>query len=124
MIEAKDCKTLAEVRSEIDRLDQSLINTISRRQEYVHAAARFKRSENDVHAPERQRQMMAARRLWAETEGVDPDLIESIFRMMVDHFVAAELTILSERENPKAGSQSSKSTNEAVARGCLDKAGS
>ena len=107
MIEPKDCQTLAEVRSEIDRLDQSLINTISRRQKYVHAAARFKRSENDVHAPERQRQMMAARRLWAETEGVDPDLIESLFRTMVDHFVAAELTILSERENQKVDGKSS-----------------
>ena len=107
MIEPKDCQTLAEVRSEIDRLDQSLIKIISRRQEYAHAAARFKRSENDVHAPERQRQMMAARRLWAETEGVDPDLIESLFRTMVDHFVAAELTILSERENQKVDGKSS-----------------
>jgi isochorismate pyruvate lyase len=107
MIEPKDCETLAEVRTEIDRLDQSLINTISRRQKYVHAAARFKRSEKDVHAPERQRQMMAARRLWAETEGVDPDLIESLFRTMVDHFVSAELTILSERENQKADGKSS-----------------
>ncbi len=107
MIEPKDCKTLAEVRTEIDRLDQSLINTISRRQEYVFAAARFKSSGNEVHAPERQRQMMAARRLWAETEGVDPDLIESLFRTMVDHFVAAELTILSERENQKADGKSS-----------------
>ena len=51
-----------------------------------------------------QRQMMAVRRLWAETEGLDPDLIESLFRMMIDHFVAAELTILSERDNPKADS--------------------
>ena len=107
MIKPKDCETLAEVRTEIDRLDQSLINTISLRQKYVHAAARFKRSENDVHAPERQRQMMAARRLWAETEGVDPDLIESLFRTMVDHFVAAELTILSERENQKVDGKSS-----------------
>ena len=124
MIEPKDCQTLAEVRSEIDRLDQSLINTISRRQEYVHAAAGFKRSDNEVHAHERQRQLMAARRLWAETEGLDPDLIESLFRTMIDHFVAAELTILSERDNSKAGSQSKTTKNEAVALGCLDKAGS
>jgi isochorismate pyruvate lyase len=107
VIEPKDCKTLAEVRTEIDSLDQSLINTISRRQEYVVAAARFKSSGNEVHAPERQRQMMAARRLWAGTEGVDPDLIESLFRTMVDHFVSAELTILSERENQKADGKSS-----------------
>ena len=124
MIEPKDCQTLAEVRSEIDRLDQSLIKIISRRQEYAHAAARFKRTDREVHAHDRQRQMMAVRRLWAETEGLDPDLIESLFRMMIDHFVAAELTILSERDNPKADSQSKTAKNEAVALGCLDEAGS
>ena len=107
MKEPKDCQTLAEVRSEIDRLDQLLINTIGRRQEYVHAAARFKRSDNEVHAHERQRQMMAARRLWAENKGVAPDLVESLFRTMVDHFVAAELKIVSERVDQRTGRQSS-----------------
>ncbi len=106
MKEPKDCQTLAEVRAEIDRLDQSLINTIGRRQEYVHAAARFKRSDNEVHARERQRQMMAVRRLWAETEGVAPDLIEALFRIMVDHFVSAELTIFSARGTQSEDRQS------------------
>ena len=107
MKEPKDCQTLAEVRTEIDRLDQLLINTIGRRQDYVHAAARFKRSDNEVHAHERQRQMMAARRLWAENQGVAPDLVESLFRAMVDHFVAAELKIVSERVDQRTGRQSS-----------------
>ena len=107
MKEPKDCQTLAEVRSEIDRLDQLLINTIGRRQEYVHAAAGFKRSDNEVHAHERQRQMMVARRLWAENKGVAPDLVESLFRTMVDHFVAAELAIVSERVDQRTGRQSS-----------------
>ena len=107
MKEPKDCQTLAEVRAEIDRLDQSLISTIGRRQEYVHAAARFKRSDNEVHAHERQRQMIEVRRLWAETEGVAPDLIEGLFRTMVNHFVSAELTILSERSTQSGERQSS-----------------
>lgn len=107
MKEPKDCQTLAEVRAEIDRLDQSLINTIGRRQEYVHAAARFKRSDTEVHAHEGQRQMMEVRRLWAETEGVAPDLIEGLFRKIVDHFVSAELAILSEQSTQSGERQSS-----------------
>ncbi len=107
MKEPKDCQTLSDVRSEIDRLDQLLINTIGRRQEYVHEAARFKRSDNEVHAHERQRQMIAARRLWAENKGVAPDLVESLFRTMVDHFVAAELKIVSERVDQGTGRQPS-----------------
>ena len=87
----QDCKTLSEVRSEIDRLDQTLIETISQRRAYVQAAARYKSSDSDVHALQRQEQMMAARRQWAEEAGVDPDMIASLFRLMVDHFVALEL---------------------------------
>ena len=95
MIEPQNCKSLDEVRSEIDRLDRSLITTISRRQEYVHAAARFKRSQEQVHASERQRSMLAARRQWADLEGVDPDLIETLFCTMVAHFIKAEMTVFS-----------------------------
>ncbi len=98
-----DCATLAEVRSEIDRLDRALVEAIGQRKEYVRAAVRFKRSESDVQAPDRQRKMLAARRLWAEEEGVDPDLVESLFRQIVAHFVALELTAFSGSEAAPAG---------------------
>lgn len=123
MTEPQDCQTIAEVRSEIDRLDRSLITTISQRQEYVHAAVRFKSNQEQVHAKERQRLMMAARRLWAETEGVDPDMVEKIFRTMVDHFVNAELAIVSEAEHSQAGGRSSATTNESDADGSRDTGG-
>ena len=45
---------------------------------------RFKRNETDVHAVDRQQAMLAARRLWAAEEGVDPDLIQALFRLLVD----------------------------------------
>ncbi|MDE0143133.1 MAG: chorismate mutase [Caldilineaceae bacterium] len=95
----QDCNSLDEVRSEIDRLDKLLVATISQRQDYVHAAAGFKRNQEEVHARERQRSMLAARRQWAESEGVDPDLIESLFRKLVDHFIRVELSSLSERNS-------------------------
>lgn len=94
----QDCQSLAEVRSEIDRLDRTIIRTLSQRKEYVNAAMRFKRNETDVHAVDRQQAMLAARRLWAAEEGVDPDLIQALFRLLVDHFIAEELAMLSERE--------------------------
>lgn len=96
MIEPQDCKSISEVRAEIDELDRSLISIISRRQQYVHAAASFKQNEEQVHAHERQLSMLAARRHWAETAGIDPDLIEAIFRTMVEHFIKAEMTVFSE----------------------------
>lgn len=124
MPEPQNCNSLGEVRSEIDRLDRSLIATISQRQEYVYVAAGFKRTEEQVHARERQRSMLAARRQWAEAEGVDPDLIESLFRKLVDHFIRAEMSILSEKKSEGLKDTSSPTTTKAVAGGRSQRADS
>ena len=117
----QQCQTLAEVRSEIDRLDRAIVRTISQRRQYVHAASRFKRSADEVHAQERQRLMLAARRSWAQEEGVDPDLIQALFRQIVDHFVAAELAIVTDREG-STGGRSTSPTTRAAAGECRDEA--
>ena len=92
-----ECRTIGEVRSEIDRIDRAIIESIAQRREYVHAVMQFKRSEDDVHAHERQRQMLATRREWAEEHALSPEMVEGLFRSMVDHFIAEELAILAER---------------------------
>lgn len=120
MKEPRDCKSLGEIRSQIDQLDRSLITAISCRQKYVHAAARFKRSEDQVHAHDRQRSMVAARRQWAESEGVDPDLIEALFRTMVDHFIRAELEVFAELSGREADNQTSTSPIDAADGGLSD----
>jgi isochorismate pyruvate lyase len=85
------CQSLAEVRSEIDRIDEQIIALLGRRAGYVHAAARFKTSEAAVAAPERQAAMLEERRRWATREGLDPDVIEKLYRDLVDYFIAREL---------------------------------
>ena len=94
----QDCQSLEEVRSAIDQLDQVIIEVISQRRAYVHAAMDFKRSELDVYALQRQQQMLAARRLWAAERDLDSAFIESLFRLMVDHFIAEELAMLGQED--------------------------
>ena len=53
-----ECGSLDEVRAEIDRLDRAIVALIGQRAGYVHAAARFKDSEEAVAAPERQASML------------------------------------------------------------------
>jgi isochorismate pyruvate lyase len=86
-----ECASLAEVRAEIDRIDQQLVALIAKRAGYVRAAAPFKASEQGVRAPERQRAMLEQRRQWALEQQLDPDVIERLFRTLVDHFIAQEL---------------------------------
>jgi isochorismate pyruvate lyase len=91
MASPEDCKTLQDVRREIDRLDEQIIRLLGERARYVHAAARFKTSEEHVAAPDRQRAMMEVRRAWAEREGLSPDVIEEVYRRLVAYFIEREM---------------------------------
>ena len=57
----------------------------------MEAAARFKTGEESVRAPERQEKMLQERRLWAEEEGLNPDVVERIYRDLVAYFVNREM---------------------------------
>jgi isochorismate pyruvate lyase len=85
-----DCASLDEVRAEIDRIDRAIITLIGERAGYVHAAARFKSSEAEVAAPDRQASMYVARRVWAEEADLDPDVIEKLYRDLVAYFIVRE----------------------------------
>ena len=85
-----ECGSLDEVRAEIDRLDRAIVALIGQRAGYVHAAARFKDSEEAVAAPDRQAAMLLARRGWAEEEDLDPEVIEKLYRDLVTYFVLRE----------------------------------
>ena len=85
-----ECASLSEVRDEIDRIDRQIISLVAQRAVYVRAAARFKTNEEAVAAPKRYAAMLRARREWAERDGLDADLIERIYRELVDYFIARE----------------------------------
>ena len=100
MVPPADCHSIDQVRSEIDRVDRAIVELLAERRGYVKAIMRFKRTEADVHAVDRQRQVIDARRRWAEETGLDPELVERIYRTIIDHFVAEEIAMLTERPQP------------------------
>lgn len=87
----EDCTGMEDVREAIDALDRDIIRLIGQRAGYVQAAAKFKTGESSVRAPERQKNMLEERRLWAEEENLSPDVIEKIYRDLVSYFVGREL---------------------------------
>ena len=84
------CSSLEEVRAQIDRIDEHIVALIGERAGYVKAAARFKASAHDVAAPERFAAMLQARRRWAVREGLSADVVESLYRQLVQYFIAEE----------------------------------
>jgi isochorismate pyruvate lyase len=87
----KKCESLEEVRSEIDLIDQSLIDLLATRQFYVDQAVRFKHTVQDVQSPQRVEQVIEKVRGHAVAARVDPDLVEKIYRDMIHHFIQREL---------------------------------
>ncbi len=85
------CKNIADIRGEIDRLDRQVIALFGQRFTYVKAATKFKISETTVRAPERLPMMLKQRRVWAEEEGLNADVIEKIYQDLVNHFINEEM---------------------------------
>ena len=87
-------KDLAEVRANIDRLDDAIVALIAERAMYVKDAARFKRDAFQVAAPARQAEVFACARALAakHDRGFDglADVTEATYRAMVAAFVANE----------------------------------
>ena len=80
------CKTLAEVRANIDRIDAQLIRLMAERGEYVREAARFKPNAAAVHDAARVEQVIAKVRGLADEAGLAPDVAEAAYRAMIGAF--------------------------------------
>jgi isochorismate pyruvate lyase len=87
----ENCESIEDVRRGIDALDREIIQLIGRRAGYVEATTRFKTGEQSFRAPERERTMLEARRRWAEENGLDPGVIENLYRDLVSYFVDREM---------------------------------
>lgn len=88
-----DCKTLQEVRENIDRLDRILVPILAERAGYVEQAARFKATKAAVVDPERIEEIILKVRHMAIEEGMAPDLVEHIYRSMIDAFIIHEAKV-------------------------------
>jgi len=91
MKDPDECANIHEVREEIDIIDREVIDALSKRFQYVIAAARFKTSEASVRAPDRFYAMLQQRREWAKESGLNPDVVENLYRDLVNHFIDEEL---------------------------------
>ena len=87
----EQCESMVDIRAEIDRLDRQVVALLGQRFAYVKAASKFKTSETTVRAPERLQAMLQQRRVWAEAEGLNADVIEKMYQDLVNHFIDEEM---------------------------------
>ncbi|SFO42348.1 isochorismate pyruvate lyase [Paracoccus pantotrophus] len=88
---------MPDLRARIDALDARLVALLAERSALIDEAARIKARENlPARIDSRVEEVAAnARRLAAE-QGLDPDLAERLWRVMMEHFIAQEDRLLSQ----------------------------
>ena len=88
---AADCTDLAQVRVEIDRVDNALVELIAERFGYVERAWQIKLGlKQEANVPWRNQQVIDKVRARAEARGLPPDLCEALWRQMIGWFVQYE----------------------------------
>ena len=95
----KTCTTLDELRTEIDVLDDTIVELIAARNQYIHQAASFKESVEEVKAEDRVEAVLNRVRHKALTLGLSPNLISDLYRTMIHEMVESEIA---EFRNTKA----------------------
>jgi isochorismate pyruvate lyase len=86
-----DCKDLTEIRVEIDRIDNALVDHIAERLGYVERAWQLKlRLGQEANVPWRNQQVIDKVRARASAKGVPPDLCEALWRQMIGWFIQFE----------------------------------
>ncbi|MFB6342649.1 chorismate mutase [Saccharicrinis sp. FJH62] len=92
-----NCTSIQEVRSIIDEIDFAIIELLSKRQKCVEEIVRFKNNQEEIVAEDRQKILFAQRRLWAEQNNISPDMIENVYKFLVEHNISKELNLFNKR---------------------------
>jgi isochorismate pyruvate lyase len=90
---AAQCRTMADVRAEIDRLDRALVKLLAERQTYIERAAQIKTDRNVVHDQARIDDVVAKVLVSAKREGLSADIAEPVWRTLVDRCIAHEFAM-------------------------------
>jgi isochorismate pyruvate lyase len=84
------CQSMAEVRQHIDALDDVLVPLLVERSGYMLQAARIKQHATDVRDEARIQNIVDRVRVMAMAQGGNPDVLERIYRDMMEAFIAYE----------------------------------
>ena len=97
MKKAADCENMTEVRAEIDRVDQALVDLLAERWTYVDRAWVFKRSPDEASVPWRNRDVIEKVKARAETSGMPPEMAEALWRLIIGWGIQYEEERLKDR---------------------------
>jgi tRNA-Thr(GGU) m(6)t(6)A37 methyltransferase TsaA len=102
-LEVREVNSLLEARQAIDLIDIEVIRLLGNRAGYVRQVVNFKKSVEEVQAPDRYAEVMDRRRELAKTAGLNPDVIEAMYKLLVNEFIKEEIEIIRQRQMKLTG---------------------
>ncbi len=85
------CSSISEVRENIDQIDRKIVALLAERGNFVTQAAAFKKTTDEVRAPNRVEQVIVKVQSLAQEHGANPKVVEVVYRAMISAFIEAEL---------------------------------
>lgn len=95
----KQCRSIEEIRECLDEIDLQIIELLGKRLNYVKEIVKYKIDEEDIIANVRQEEVIRLRREWAKINNLDPDLVESIYKTLIQFNIQKELNIFNNKES-------------------------
>lgn len=90
-----DCHSMTDIRAEIDRLDAALVALLVERTTYIDRAAEIKeRADLPARIDDRVEAVVANVRRHAAAQGLPPDLVDDLWRRLIDWSIAREEAVL------------------------------
>ncbi len=100
MKQPEECENIKEIREAIDDIDREIIKLIGKRFAYVKEIVKFKNKDrNSIVAKDRFNEVIENRRKLAVENGLNPDLIENIYKYLIHHFIDKEIEIAKNNNN-------------------------
>ncbi len=97
-----DCASMDDVRAEIDRIDEELVDLLAERFGYVDRAWQLKDNPEQATVPWRIQQVVDKVRGHAEKRGLPARLVEALWRQMIGWFIQYEEEKLAKKDNIKS----------------------
>ena len=92
-----DCNNMDELRHQIDKLDVKIIELLANRSKFIDRATELKKSNGmPARIPERIESVVSNARNAAEELDLDADLVEKIWRILIDWSIKREAEIIRE----------------------------
>jgi isochorismate pyruvate lyase len=87
------CENIQDIRNAIDEIDQEIIHLHALRDSYVREIVKFKADDEGIIARERKAQVLQQRKAWAAEKGLDPELFEKLFGLIIEKNIQIQFDI-------------------------------